>query len=154
MILASEEEFARAYTDYRHHEGYAKRARLLQHFPEPIIVVGCGLGFLVLELQQLGKLAHGIDVSDYCWDNRVTESFTQHDILRGPPRLKAGTVVTESMLEWLTDEEARICAESCTQLSPLVLHLVTEQGQAAYNYHSTGYWMSLTGQIAVSLEGM
>lgn len=63
-------------------------------------------------------------------------------------------MVTESMLEWLTDNEAVVCAKNCALLSPLVLHLVTEQGQADYNYHSTGYWMSLTGQLTVSLEGM
>lgn len=154
MIIASPESYALAYTSYRHHEGYAKRARLLSAFPEPIIIVGCGFGFLVVELQRLDKLAHGIDASDYCWDNRVTDNFTQHDILRGPPRLRAATVITEDLLPWLTDAEAKQAAENCAQLSPLVLHLVTEQGQAGYNYHSTGYWMSLTNQLTVSLEGM
>jgi hypothetical protein len=154
MRLASPEEYAQAYTDYHHHSGYAKRARLLQYLPDPIIVVGCGFGYLILELQRLGKLAHGIDVSDYCWDHRVTDNFTQHDILRGLPRLNASTVITEDLLPWLTNAEAIICAENCAQLSPLVLHLVTESGQADYNYHSTGYWMSLTNQLTISLEGM
>lgn len=154
MRLASEQEFSTAYTNYRWHDGYAKRARLFQHFPEPVIVVGCGFGFLVVELQRLGKLAHGIDAADYCRTNRVTESFTQHDILTGPPRLHAATVITEDLLPWLTDTEAITCAENCALLAPIVVHLVTEQGQADYNYHSTGYWMSLTGQLTVSLEGM
>lgn len=154
MRVASPEEFTTAYTDYRHHEGYAHRAQLLQHLPEPIIVVGCGFGYLVLEIQRLGKLAHGIDASDYCYNNRVTNNFTQYDILRGPPRLNAASVVTEDLLPWLTDAEAITCAENCAQLSPLVLHLVTESGQANYNYHSTGYWMSLTKQLNISLEGM
>lgn len=154
MIIASLDEYSRAYSNYRHHEGYAKRGRLLQSLPEPVVVVGCGFGFLVVELQRLNRLAHGVDISDYCYENRVTDNFTQHDILTGPPRLRAGTVVTESMLEWLTDSEAVVCAKNCALLSPLVLHLVTEQGQADYNYHSTGYWMSLTGQLTVSLEGM
>lgn len=154
MIIASFDEYSRAYSNYRHHEGYAKRARLLQFLPEPIVVVGCGFGFLVVELQQLNRLAHGIDAADYCYQNRATANFTQHDILAGPLRLHAATVITEDLLPWLTDAEAVTCAKNCALLSPLVLHLVTEQGQADYNYHSTGYWMSLTGQLTVSLEGM
>lgn len=154
MILASPASYALAYTDYRHHAGYLKRARLLLPFPEPIIVAGCGFGFLVVELQRLGKLAHGIDASDYCYQHRATENFTLHDILSGPPRLRAATVVTEDLLPWLTDAEAVTCAKNCALLSPLVVHLVTEQGQADYNYHSTGYWMSLMGQPTISLEGM
>lgn len=154
MRVASSEEFALAYTDYRHHAGYAHRARLLASLPEPIIIIGCGFGYLVIELQRLGKLAHGIDISDYCRDNRVTEQFSQLDILRGPLRLNAGTVVTEDLLSWLTDAEARMAAENCAATGAVVLHLVTESGQADYNYHSTGYWMTLTDQLAISLEGM
>lgn len=154
MIIASLDEFSRAYTDYRHHQGYAKRARLLQSFPDPIVVVGCGFGFLVVELQRLNRLAHGIDASGYCYENRVTDNFLQWDILLGPPRIRAATVITEDLLPWLTDAEVITCAKNCALLSPLVLHLVTEQGQVDYNYHSTGYWMSLTGQLTVSLEGM
>lgn len=158
MRLASEQEFSTAYTEYRWHDGYAKRARLFQYFPEPIIVVGCGFGFLVAEFEKLGKLVHGIDASEYCRDEcrrlQVTRNFTLWNILDGPPRLHAATVITEDLLPWLTDAEVTTCAENCALLSPLVVHLVTEHGQADYNYHSTGYWMSLTGQITVSLEGM
>lgn len=154
MLVASPETFAEAYTDYHHHGGYARRAQLLQHLPDPIVVVGCGFGYLVVELQQLGKLAYGIDVSDYCWDHRVTTAFSQHDILRGPPKLNAATVVTEDLLPWLSDAEAVTAAKNCALLSPLVLHLVTESGQADYNYHSTGYWMKLLDQLTISLEGM
>lgn len=154
MRLASAQEFAVAYTEYHWHKGYAKRAQLLQSLPQPVVVVGCGFGFLVVELARLGKLTHGIDASDYCWTNRVTENFTQWNILTGPPRLHAATVVTEDLLPWLTDAEAVTTAKNCALISPLVLHLVTEQGQEDYNYHSTGYWNTLTGQITVSLEGM
>lgn len=87
MITATEQVFDEAYTEYRWHEGYAKRAQLLAPLPQPIVIVGCGFGFLVAEFSKLGKNAWGVDTSDYCWANRVTERFTQHDILRGPARL-------------------------------------------------------------------
>lgn len=154
MIIASFEEFAIAYSDYRWHEGYVKRAQLLRHLPQPVVIIGCGFGFLVAELHLLKIDAWGIDASDYCWNYRVTEYFLQYDILRGPPSLCAGTAITEDLLPWLTDAEAVTCAENCALIAPLVLHLVTESGQANYNYHSTGYWMSLTNQLTISLEGM
>lgn len=153
MRLASPQEFATAYTDYRWHEGYEKRARLLASLPEPMLIVGCGFGFLVAELLKLGRDAFGIDAADYCYEQRVVKPFMQHDILRGPFSSHA-TVISEDLLPWLTDKEARICAKHCALTGPLVLHLVTEQGQADYNYHSTGYWMALTNQLTISLEGM
>lgn len=155
MRLASPSEFAVAYTCYRWHGGYRRRALLLASLPDPFLVVGCGFGFLVVELQRLGKRASGIDAADYCWDNRVTDDFLQCDILRGPPPLdQCATVVTEDMLPWLNDTEVIVAAKNCALAAPLVLHLVTESGQTQYNYHTTGYWMNLTSQLTVSLEGM
>jgi hypothetical protein len=154
MRLASPTEFAVAYTCYRHHPGYQRRAQLLAVFPDPILVVGCGFGFLVNELRQLGRDAWGSDASVYCCRHRVTDRFIHHDILTGPLPLTAATVVTEDLLPWLTDREARLCANNCALIAPIVLHFVTEQGQADYNYHSTGYWTALTSQLTFSLEGM
>lgn len=153
MITASKQVFTEAYSDYRWHEGYAKRAGLFVNFPEPVLVVGCGFGFLVEELLKLNKNTFGIDAAEYCYVNRETQHMGQWDILTGPfPEY--GTVLTEDMLPWLTDAEAVVAANNCAFSGRIVVHLVTESGQAAYNYHSTGYWMTLTGQPTLSLEGM
>lgn len=155
MRLASQEEYATAYTEYRHHKGYAKRAALFRNFPEPILVVGCGFGFLVVEFEKLGKVAWGMDAAEYADENRVTDRFLPLSVLDDPAPLgQFATVITEDLLPWLTDEEAKTAANNCAQLGGIVVHLVTEQGEADYNYHSCGYWMTLTNQLAVSLEGM
>lgn len=158
MRLASHEDFhGEIYTEYRHHEGYAKRAKLFERFPDPILVVGCGFGFLVEELLEIGKDAHGIDASPYAIRNRVNDRVTLSSILDSVDvaRLQRfGTVITEDLLPYLTDGEARIASVNCSKLGGIVMHMVTEQGQAELNYHSTGYWMTLTGQITISLEGM
>jgi hypothetical protein len=155
MRLLTPAEQTTAYTAYRHHAGYARRAALFRHFPEPLLVVGCGFGFLVVELQRLGKQAQGIDASLYAYDCRVTDRVQQVNILSDPSHLGTfATVITEDVLPWLTDDEAIIAARNCARLAPIVIHLVTEQGQANYNYHPAGYWMHLTHQLAVSLEGM
>jgi 2-polyprenyl-3-methyl-5-hydroxy-6-metoxy-1,4-benzoquinol methylase len=158
MRLASRADFydGPIYTQYRHHEGYAKRARLFRYFPEPILVVGCGFGFLVEEFKLLAKSAWGIDASQWAINNRVNERVKLGDILdiRNWELGEFAAVVTEDLLPCLTDNEALLAARNCQALSPIVVHLVTEQGRADLNYHSTGYWMSLTSQLTVSLEGM
>lgn len=157
MRLANEQDFfGSIYTNYRHHEGYAKRARLFRFFPEPILVVGCGFGFLVEELLNLKKEAWGIDASPYAIENRVNKWVQYGNILdlnecvRGP----FGTVILEDVDPYLSDEEALIAAKNSQALSPIVIHMVTERGEADLNYHATEYWMNLTGQLTISLEGM
>jgi SAM-dependent methyltransferase len=144
------------YTEYRHHEGYRKRAKLFRYFPEPILVVGCGFGFLVAELLELGKQAWGIDASPYAIENRVSPRVVYGDILNlDECRLETfETLITEDLLPYLTDDEVLVAARNCLALSPIVVHMVTEQGQADLNYHTTGYWMNLTNQPTVSPEGM
>lgn len=155
MRLASPEEFATAYTQHRWHEGYAKRARLFASFPDPILVVGCGFGYLVEELLQLGKSAWGVDLSDYAEDNCVTENFSKVDITGDISLLPPfATIITEDLLPWLTDDEAAKAAKNCSAHGAIVIHLVTVAGEADYNYHSTAEWMTLTHQLTVSLEGM
>lgn len=163
MRLASYEDFNNGpiYTEYRHHEGYAKRAKLFEPFPDPILVVGCGFGFLVEEFLRLGKCAWGIDASDYCIENRTNENVWQASILdyTDVPLLLAQlgafeTVITEDLLPYLSDDEALIASRHCDLLGHFVIHMVTEQGTVDLNYHSTGYWQALTGQLTISLEGM
>lgn len=155
LRLASKEDFhGEIYTDYRWHGGFARRAQILKGFPEPILIVGCAFGYTVVELERLGKKVSGIDASIWAVQNRVTNKVSFGDILVEPSRLKFGSVVTEDLLPYLTDDEARIAALNCLRLSPFVIHLVTVEGTADLNYHSLGYWMTLTNQLTTSLEGM
>jgi SAM-dependent methyltransferase len=159
MRLASQSDFYNGpiYTQYRHHEGYAKRARLFRYFPEPVLVVGCGFGFMVQEFLDLGLQAWGIDVSPYAVENRVTPRVVYGNIL-DLSECQLGefaTLFTEDLLPCLNNDEVLICARNCQALSPIVIHLVTVQGEALQlNYHSTAEWMNLTSQPTVSLEGM
>lgn len=161
MRLASREEFAEAYTQYPlPREVYAKRARLFEGFPEKILIVGCGFGLLVSELRNLGKDARGIDASAWAWENRDNEWVWCSDILNASKvdilRQQHGpfaTIITEDLLPWLTEEEVEMCARNCTGLGKIVIHMVTEQGEAPYNYHPCVYWMALTKQLTCSLGG-
>lgn len=157
MRLATYEDFHGAiYTEYRHHDGYKKRARLFYYFPEPILVVGCGFGFLVQEFLNLKKQAWGIDASQYCIDNRITDRVFKADVLDLSTWTlgEMGTIITEDLFPHLTDDEVLVAARNCQALAPIVIHLVTERGQADLNYHSVAQWMNLTDQPTISLEGM
>jgi SAM-dependent methyltransferase len=159
MKLATREDYQNGpiYTRYPPPpEVYARRARLLQGFPEPILVIGCGFGGLVQALSESGQQAWGIDASPYAIENRVTERVRQADILT-PSTWTLGnssTVISEDLLPCLTDGEVLTAAWNCRLLAPIVVHMVTEHGQADLNYHSCVEWMQLTNQLTVSLEGM
>lgn len=160
MRLATEKDFqgGAIYTHYPPPpEVYAKRARLFRFFPEPILVVGCGFGGLVQAFLDLNLSAWGMDASkDYCIPNRVSERVVYGDILDlGTWRKgQVETLITDDLLPHLTDDETLVAARNCQALSPIVIHLVTEQGQAQLNYHPTPHWMRLTQQPVISLEGM
>lgn len=165
MVATPERFYGTWYTQYRHHEGFARRAQLLQTMPEPLLIVGCAFGYLVEELRKLGKDVDGIDASRWAIENKVSDRVYLLDIFHKTAieiaRQNKGnvgpfaTVVTEDLLPCLTDNEARTVAVNCARLGNLVVHLVTERGEVAeLNYHPTGYWMNLTNQIAISLEGM
>lgn len=162
MILASSEVYEKAYSQYPlPEEVYAKRAKLFEAYPEPILIVGCGFGGLVKELRKLGKDAWGIDASPYAWENRIGDYVWSSDILN-PSKVEIlykqlgpfGAIITEDLLPWLTDEEAKTCAKNCSRLGSIVVHLVTEQGEAGYNYKPAFQWRNLTGQLTHTLEGL
>jgi 2-polyprenyl-3-methyl-5-hydroxy-6-metoxy-1,4-benzoquinol methylase len=160
MKLATREDYQNGaiYTRYPPPpEVYARRARLLQGVPEPILVVGCGFGGLVQALAEQGKQVWGTDASTYMVKNRVNERVIHANILDLDEWLlgQFETLITEDLLPCLTDGEALVAARNCQALAPIVIHLVTEYGQAReLNYHSTAEWMKLTQQLTVSLEGM
>lgn len=159
MRLASYTDFQNGpiYTHYPlPPEVYVKRAGLFRYFPEPILVVGCGFGGLVQALEDSGKLAWGIDASPYAIENRTHQRVKLGNILdlSDWQMGQFEALITEDLLTHLTDDEALIAARNCQAVSPIVIHLVTEQGEADLNYHSTGYWMKLTNQLTISLEGM
>jgi hypothetical protein len=163
MKLATQERFFNGewYTHYWHHPGFAKRASRLASFPGPILVVGAAFGYLVKDLLPYGE-AYGIDASEWAV-GQVEQSLSDRvilaDILTDTEQIRElgpfGCVVTEDLLPCLTDGEAQTAAGVCAELNPLVIHLVTERGEAAdLNYHVVAEWASLTGQFTISLEGM
>lgn len=163
MRLASRADFfGGIYTHYRRHEGYANRAKLFEPYPDPILVAGCGFGFLVEEFLRLGRSAWGIDAAEYCIENRENDNVWLCDITSGndvglllAQRGSFGTVITEDLLPHLTDEEAIIAAKNCSLLGRFVIHLVTESGEhKELNYRPAGQWQLKTGQPTLSLEGM
>jgi 2-polyprenyl-3-methyl-5-hydroxy-6-metoxy-1,4-benzoquinol methylase len=158
MRLAAATDFYNGpiYTFYRWHEGFAKRAQLFADRPDPILVVGCAFGFLVAELEKMGKTAYGIDASWWAVKRRVSQNVICASIFDPPFRSgEFATVATEDVLPYFSDCEAQVAAKSSGELAPNVIHLVTEHGQAKeLNYHSCVEWTRITQQLTISLEGM
>jgi predicted TPR repeat methyltransferase len=163
MRLACQSDFYNGpvYTNYPPpDEVYDKRARLFYYYPEPILVVGCGFGGLVRAFRDLNKQAWGIDASQWAIDNRekrVEKRVFKFDILdlSGWTLGQMGTVINQDVWPHMTEDEVLVAARNSQALAPFVINMVTEKGEdKGLTYHTTGYWMSLTGQLTVSLEGM
>jgi len=162
MRLASAADFFNGpiYTRYPlPDEVYDRRAKPFYFYHDPILVVGCGFGGLVRALRDLGKQVWGIDASQWAIDNRdsrVENRVFNFDILdlSNWTMGEMGTVITEDLLPHLNNDEAMLAARNCQALAPIVIHMVTEQGQADLNYHSCAEWMRMTNQPTISLEGM
>lgn len=159
MRLACSKDFQHGpiYTKYPlSEEVYDRRAKLFRYFPEPILVAGCGFGGLVDALQRLRKQAWGIDASQYAIDNATSRRAFKFDILNLSTWTlgQMETVVTEDLIPCLTDDEVLVAARNCQALAPIVIHMVTESGQADLSYRSCVEVMRITNQLTVSLEGM
>lgn len=52
--------------------------------PESVLDIGCGRGFVVRNLENMGIKATGMDISNHCWHTRATDSFILWDVTKTP----------------------------------------------------------------------
>lgn len=128
-----------------------------------ILVVGCAYGYTVQWLRDTyGTEAWGMDVSQWAVDQAASEitddvirqgsvlsSADLRSLRQASPGGKFDAVVTEAVLECLTDAEAQTAAENCRgEASTTVIHRVwTADGSAVnpdwYNAKPLAEWRSL-----------
>lgn len=121
------------FTEYQH------RASLLEPFIDPgerTLVVGCGFGFLMDELNALGRPSIGVDSSEWIMRNWRRERGEPHPFgpmplladVRDPVIERVGpfdVVVTEAVLESYPDgaELTEVIAR-CHELASKVIHMI------------------------------
>lgn len=103
-----------------------------------LLIAGCGWGYLVALLNQLGRDAWGVDASPYCFANRVTDRVLQRSVLvradLNAAKTAAGIAssgrfagcLTEDLLPCLTGpNEAANALGELRRASTRLLHVVT-----------------------------
>lgn len=169
------------YTDYRREllpfDHYADvTANIIQnHGADPstasVLIVGCAVGYTVEWLQNTyGTDAWGMDISQYAVDNSVTSTIRQGDVLsandlkavrREAPGGKFDVILTECVLECLTDSEAQTAAENCRgEVQQGVAHRLWTVGDdlnsSWYNSKTLSEWQTLvdsTGEDSWYADG-
>ena len=67
--------------DYPH---YLKRAEWIVNYINPnsiVYVLGCGFGYLVKHLKDLGVNVIGVEIADYAFQNKKSDSILHSDVL-------------------------------------------------------------------------
>lgn len=123
------------------------------------LIVGCAYGLVVEQLRQNGYEVWGMDISQFAVDNDVTASqvVMQGDVLnsndimnvrQASPGGKFDTIMTECVLECLTDSEAQTAAQNCRdEAKNAITHRVWTTADNVnatwYNDKSLSSWQSL-----------
>lgn len=125
-----------------------------------VLIVGCAYGYTVQWLRdQYGTEAWGMDVSQYATDRAGDEIaddvIRQGDVLSGndlrdvrreSPGGKFDVILTECVLECLTDAEAQTAAENCrSEARRRVIHRIWTAGRVNadhYNDKTLSQWQS------------
>ncbi len=154
------------YTAYQRYPFFAARAAWVSaQIPTgKILVAGCGPGYLVDELVNLGRDAWGIDAASYCATRFVLPARTmQADSLvrsqLAAVRTFAGLqgnarfagLVTDDLLPCFSDGEVTIAITESRRIATVVLHIVTcsKAGDPAgsrnpeLNWKSHAQWAAL-----------
>jgi cyclopropane fatty-acyl-phospholipid synthase-like methyltransferase len=175
--IASAADFEQGglYTAYRRYPFFAERADFLtRRYPElgTVLVVGCGWGYLVDELETRGWDAWGADASAYAiargqaelphlegrlFRADVTDARHLDLLMRrtDPPIDRFDLVVTEDLLPALDDDEIARALAALRGVGRTLVHIVTpgdDRGGARHsdlNWKPIAAWRSLLAPDAV-----
>ena len=160
-VIYGPTEYDELYTDYRHYPFFARRALLLQDVvgmlrTQPLLVAGCGWGYLMVELEQLGFTeVWGLDASPYALERaeRVlggSERLIEGDVLELDTSFPI--VVSEDLLPCATNaSEAVAMHERMVAASQTLVHILTPgtSGDDRVLWLSGRSWRELLSPTAV-----
>jgi len=105
------------------------------------VILGCGFGWIVKHLRELGINAIGVDVSQYAYDNRVTEYFWHESA--ETVELENEWVFSWNMLDCLDSEKALAVSNNLKNIEHQYHVLCCEGDYIGYYIQSKRYWEEL-----------
>lgn len=144
------------YTDFSLSNNYQYVIQVLKYINPALYVnksvleLGCAKGFLVHEMRKAGINARGIDLSEYAVsqaDADVKPFLSVADVRNGLPATKPNTydlIISDGLLECLTDTEAVNLANSCLKVARRTVFLIWSESPAEYyNVKTVAQWKAL-----------
>lgn len=131
--------------DYPH---YLKRAEWIANYINPnsiVYILGCGFGYLVKYLRNLGVNAIGIEIADYAFQNKKDDSILHSDVV-DIDYSNAHYLFSWNLLDCLNDQKAVEVANHINKFSAQQIHIICtsehyiEQG---YFIKPMSYWEGL-----------
>ncbi len=131
--------------DYPH---YLKRAEWIANYINPnsiVYILGCGFGYLIKHLRELGINAIGIEVGEYAYDRKKDDSIIYDDIVN-IDYSNAHYLFSWNVLDCLNEQKAVEVANHLNKFSAQQIHIICtgehfiEQG---YFIKPMSYWEGL-----------
>lgn len=134
------------YKDYADYPHFLARANFINNVLQPndgVIVLGGAIGYTVCHLEQLGVNALNLETSQYCYDNRVTNSF-ETDITKVQWN-KFDWIVSWNVLDCLNetnvDQACQALENFCSVFKGKQLHVVCCAHEGSERYINNGYFI-------------
>ena len=111
------------YGDFPHMGFFLELIKIIN--PSSVLELGGGRGYLVKKLNQLGIVACNLDVSEYCYRTRVTDSFLLHDATQTPWPFKDkqfDLCFSTSFLEHIREKDTFALVKEIVRVSNRSLH--------------------------------
>jgi len=127
--------------DYPH---YQKRAEWISNYITPnsvVCILGCGFGYTVKYLRQLGVNVIGIEVAKYAYDRRKDPSIYNQDIV-DIDYSNADYLFSWNVLDCLNEKKAVKIANHLNQFSAQQIHIMCcLEDNSAQKYINQGYFI-------------
>lgn len=131
--------------DYPH---YLKRAEWIANYINPnsiVYILGCGFGYLVKYLKNLGINAIGVELADYAYNIKKDDSILHADIIN-VDYSNADYLFSWNVLDCLTEQKAIDVANQLNRFSAQQIHIIcTDEIFIAQKYFikPMSYWQNL-----------
>ena len=128
------------YSDYPHFQARAQWIATNLEVKDGVMILGGGLGYTAMHLQELGIKAAVLEVSQYCFDNKVIENFYLN-----PTEVKWNDydwIVSWNVLDCLSYDTVDLVCEMLNSFKGQQLHILCCAGhESSERFINSGYFI-------------
>ena len=123
---------------------YLERAKWIDNYitkDSIVYILGCGFGYLVKYLRDLGVNAFGVEIAEYAYNLKKDDLIIHEDIVN-VDYLNAHYIFSWNMLDCLNETKAVEIANHLNQFSAQQIHIVCcLEDKTAHKFINQGYFI-------------